>query len=238
MARLRRLTGRRPKPASDTNPRSQAHPMPAGPSTMPAVDAPRPESAPPEAMPVMATPDPSGETSPAAPAVDERPVGPAEAAATPTHTWTAEDQPYDRIDCPACGTIFRDVPDRVGTCPACGATIHVLICREGVRHLLTAADLDAFDDDWDALHVRRKREEAQQRNLVALRARRATLDSYIELGVRLVELRTAPGACPVCVTAAGHPYRPRAAPALPIAGCGHDMCRCLYAPARPSTTHR
>ncbi len=28
-----------------------------------------------------------------------------------THTSTAEEQPYDRLDCPACGTIFNDLPD-------------------------------------------------------------------------------------------------------------------------------
>lgn len=196
------------------------------------------ESAPAEVVPVMATPDPSGKTSTASHSEVVGPVSPAEADATPTHAWTAQDQPYDRIDCPACGTSFREVPDRVGTCPECGATIHVLICPEGVRHLLTASELDAFNDDWDALHARRKREEAQRRNLMALRARRATLDSYIELGVRLVELRTAPGACPACVSAAARPYRPRAAPALPIAGCAHDVCRCLYAPARPTATRR
>lgn len=227
MVRLRRLTARPPEAAAEANPRSQAHPMPTDPSTVPPAGPPRKaiprrEAVPVMATPLMATPDP-------------QPTAP---TAAPTHAWSAEDQPYDRLDCPACGTIFQELPDRVATCPACGWTIHVLICPEGVRHLLTASDLEAFDDDWDALHVRRSSEEAKRRNLVALRARRATLDSYIELGVRLVDLRTAPGACAACLAAAVRPYRPRAAPALPIAGCGNDVCRCLYAPARPSATHR
>ena len=113
----------------------------------------------------------------------------------PTHAESAEEQPYDRLDCPACGTIFRDLPDAVADCPACGSTIHVLTCPEGVRHLLTDADVVAFDDDWDALHATRRREEAQRRNAAALQARRTALASYGELGVRLVDLRTRPGAC-------------------------------------------
>ena len=111
----------------------------------------------------------------------------------PTHAESAEEQPYDRLDCPACGTIFRDLPDAVADCPACGSTIHVLTCPEGVRHLLTDADVAAFDDDWEALHATRRREEAQRRNAAALQARRAALASYGELGVRLVDLRTTTG---------------------------------------------
>ena len=156
----------------------------------------------------------------------------------PTHAASTEEHPYDRLDCPACGTIFRDLPDARVDCPACGATVDVLTCPEGVRHLLTAADLASFDHDWDALHATRRREEAQRRNAAALEARRAALASYGALGVRLVELRTAPGACPACLAAAGHPFRPRAAPGLPIAGCEHDVCRCEYVPARPSATRR
>jgi hypothetical protein len=222
MVRLRRLTGRPPEPAAAANPRSQAHPMAAHPSPVPPIEEPRDETLRREAVPVMATPVP-----PRAPST-----------AAPTHAWSAEDQPYDRLDCPACGTILQELPDRVATCPACGEAIHVLTCQEGVRHLLTVSDLDAFDDDWDALHARRKREEANRRNLAALQARRATLAAYIELGFRLFELRTAPDACSTCVAAAARPYRPKAVPALPIAGCSNDICRCLYAPARPSATRR
>jgi hypothetical protein len=156
----------------------------------------------------------------------------------PNHAVSIEEHPYDRLDCPACGTIFRDLPDARADCPACGTTVDVLTCPEGVRHLLTAAALASFDHDWDALHATRRREEAQKRNAAALEARRAALASYGELGVRLVELRTAPGACAACLAAAGHPYRPRAAPGLPIAGCERDICRCEYAPARPTATRR
>lgn len=224
MARIKRVTGRRPESAAAENPRSQAHPIPGWSSAMPPAD----ESdgtdlagMAPDLVLVLAAPDPPGETFAAA-----------------THAWTTEEQPYDRLDCPACGTIFRELPDAVGPCPACGATIDVLTCPEGVRHLMTAADVGAFDDDWDALHGRRKRDEAQRRNVVALQARRAALASYVELGVRLVELRTAPNACPACVAAAGRPFRPRAAPALPISSCHNDFCRCVYAPARPSASRR
>jgi hypothetical protein len=212
--------------------------MPGWQSIVPPVDEPHESRAPRDPVPVMATPEQINEAPAESKtvAVDQVPAdvpGPSHPTAAPTHAWTAAEQPYDRLDCPACGTIFQELPEAIAGCPSCRATIHVLTCPEGIRHLLTAADVEAFDDDWDALHVRRKREEAQRRNAVALQARRATLASYAELGVRLVELRTATGACAACVAAAAKPYRPRAAPALPIKGCRHDICRCLYAPARP-----
>ena len=218
----------RHEPQVEANPRSQAHPMPVEPQPVgsPHVQAP-PETRPaPEPVPVMATPDPASPIP--------FPVVPAPA----THAVSAEEQPYDRLDCPACGTIFRDLPDAVGECPSCDSTIEVLTCPEGVRHLLTSADVAAFDEDWDALPAARRRQEAQRRNAAALESRRATLASYGELGVRLVELRTRTGACAACLAAAGRPYRPRVAPRLPIAGCEHDICRCEYAPARPTATRR
>ena len=235
MGPLKRLT-RRPGPASTVNPRSQAHPAPTSPTTAPpsppgGTAGPANADAAPGATPELPETPASASTAGGAGSMGIAPAG-------RTHAWTAEDQPYDRLDCPSCGTVFRDLPDAEAPCPACNAMIHVLICPEGVRHLLTATDRATFDDDWDALHARRRREEARRRNLEALRARRAMLDSYIELGVRLVELHNAPDACPACVAAAAHPYRPRAAPTLPIAGCAHDICRCLYAPARPSAAHR
>jgi DNA-directed RNA polymerase subunit RPC12/RpoP len=153
-----------------------------------------------------------------------------------SHPASAEEQPYDRLDCPACGTIFQELPDAEAACPACGATIVVRICPEGVHHLLTTADIESFDDDWDAIHAMRRREEARRRNAAALQARRAALASYIELGISHIEMRTAAGACPACVAAAAGPYRARSAPALPIAGCERDVCRCVYAPARPSAS--
>lgn len=228
MGLFRRKTTSRPEPEAEANPRSQAHPMPVEePPSSPAAPAvePRDETPPPrEPVPVMAA-----HTAPVPFTVVPSP---------PTHAESAEEQPYDRLDCPACGKIFRDLPDAMADCPACGSTIHVLTCPEGVRHLLTDADVVAFDDDWDALHATRRREEAQRRNAAALQARRAALASYGELGVRLVDLRTRPGACAACLAVAERPYRPRAAPALPIAGCEHDICRCDYAPARPSVTRR
>lgn len=228
MGPFKRLTKGRQVPAAEMNGRSQAHPMPGGSSAPPSTDEPPTASGPRDAVLVEPVPDvPTMATAPSS-----------DALATPGHAWTAEDRPYDRLDCPACGTVFKELPVVVADCPTCDATIHVLTCPEGVRHLLTVADHEAFDEDWDALHARRKREEAQRRNLAALRARRAMLDSYIELGVRLVELHNAPGACPACVAAAAHTYRPRAAPTLPIEGCAHDICRCQYAPARPSAAHR
>ena len=247
MARLKRLTGRRPAPAAELNPRSQAHPMPGWSSTAPVEEAVEPAT-PRDPVPIVVTPDPPGETragSPAttgstdeaSPAADEI-ADPPSPASTPTHAWTAAEQPYDRLDCPACGTIFRELPDAAESCPACGATIDVLTCPEGVRHLITAADLEAFDGDWDTLHGRRRREDAQRRNAIALQDRRATLAAYVELGFRLFELRTAPDACATCVAAAARTYRPRAAPALPIAGCLNDICRCGFAPARPSASRR
>jgi len=227
---FKRKTTRRQEAEAEANPRSQAHPMTAEPSAIPPVEA-SPEASPEttprrDPVPVMAVPDPA---SPAALTVVPSP---------PSHAASTEEHPYDRLDCPACGTIFRDLPDARAACPACGATVDVLTCPEGVRHLLTAADLEAFDHDWDALHATRRREEAKRRNAAAIEARRAALASYGELGVRLVELRTAPGACAACRAAAERPYRPRAAPGLPIAGCEHGFCRCDYAPARPSATRR
>ncbi len=221
----------RHEPEIEGNPRSQAHPMPVEPPPAPQVQAPIVEAQPEaratqDPVPVMAVPDPVSSI-------------PFTVLPTPaTHAASAEEQPYDRLDCPECGTIFRDLPDAQAKCPACDTTIHVLTCPEGVRHLLTAADIAAFGDDWDALHAARRREEAQRRNAAALQSRRAALASYAELGVRLVDLRTRPGACAACLAAAARPYRPRAAPALPIVGCEHDICRCEYAPARPTTTHR
>ena len=226
MGLFKRKTTRRQEAEAEANPRSQAHPMPVEPPPAAPVEA-SPETRPRrDPVPVMAVaelPTPAGLT-----------VVPVR----PTHAASTEEHPYDRLDCPACGTIFRDLPDARVDCPACGATVDVLTCPEGVRHLLTAADLASFDHDWDALHATRRREEAQRRNAAALEARRAALASYGALGVRLVELRTAPGACPACLAAAGHPFRPRAAPGLPIAGCEHDVCRCEYVPARPSATRR
>jgi hypothetical protein len=210
MGLLRRLTRRRPKTTTEADARSQAHPMAASP-TMP----------PPETLP-EAVP----EASP--------PPDPAPVPVMASHTVPAEEQPYDRLDCPACGTIFQDLPDAQADCPACRATIRVRTCPEGVHHLLTDADIEAFDGDWEAIHATRRREEAQRRNAMALQARRAALASYIELGISHVELRTARGACAVCVAAAAVPYRSRSAPDLPIAGCERDLCHCIYAPARPS----
>jgi hypothetical protein len=223
---FKRKTMRRQEPEAEANPRSQAHPMPVEPPPTEPVDA-GPEVRPiREPVPVMAIADPA------------EPVPFVVLPSPATHVASADEQPYDRLDCPGCGTIFRDLPDDHAPCPACGATVHVLTCPEGVRHLLTAADVAAFDDDWDVLHATRRREEARRRNAAAIQARRSALGSYIELGVRLVELRTRPGACAACLAAAAHPYRPRAAPGLPIAGCAHDICRCEYAPARPTSTRR
>jgi hypothetical protein len=221
MARIKGVTGRQSETAAAANPRSQAHPMPGWSSILPKPDGSDAAGPPMDPGLVFSMPNP-----------------PDEAVARATHTWTTDEQPYDRLDCPACGTIFRELPDAAGPCPACGATIDVLTCPEGVRHLMLAADVLTFDDDWDALHGQRRRDESQRRNVVALQARRAALASYVELGVRLVELRTAPNACATCVAAAGRPFRPRAAPALPIAGCGNDFCRCVYAPARPTAARR
>ena len=221
--------------------------MPAGPSTMLDADAPD-EAAVRAPVPAMAEPEVSGGTTVGGPA--DVAAAPTTAGATstavpttraepdspPSHRWTAEEQPYDRLDCPACGSIIRELPEMTAGCAACGATIRVLTCSEGVRHLLTASDAEAFDGDWDAVHAQRRREESLRRNASALRARRTTLASYVELGVRLVELRTSPGACAACLAAAVRPYRPRAAPDLPIAGCEHEFCRCLYAPARPTAS--
>jgi hypothetical protein len=222
-----RLTRRRPEPPVAVDPRRQAHPMPAGPSEAPESGAPR-KAAVRAPVPVMAEPEVSGGTPVPAPRADPDPP--------PSHRWTAEEQPYDRLDCPACGSIIRELPEMTAGCAACGATIRVLTCPEGVRHLLTASDAEVFDGDWDAAHAHRRREEALRRNASALRARRSTLASYVELGVRLVELRTSPGACAACLAAATRPYRPRAAPDLPIAGCEHEFCRCVYAPARPTAS--
>ena len=212
MGPLRRLTRRRPEATAGVDARSQAHPMPVDPPPAPSEPAPetaRDLSPPPDPMPV--------------------PV-------MASHTASAEEQPYDRLDCPACGTIFQDLPEVQADCPACRTTIVVRTCPEGVHHLLTDADIEAFEDDWDAIHATRRREDAQRRNAVALQARRAALASYIELGISHVELRTARGACAACVAAAAVPYRARSAPALPIAGCERDLCHCVYAPARPSAT--
>ena len=202
-----------------------------------------------EPVPFVVTSDPPDETLAAAPSTppdaadgtaptEDRAPGSIAPAAVPTHAWTAEEQPYDRLDCPACGTIFRELPAAAGSCPACGAAIDVLTCPDGVRHLLTAADVEAFDGDWGVLHARRQREEVQRRNTIALQARRATLAAYVELGFRLFELRTTTGACATCVAAAARTYRPKTAPALPIAGCLNDICRCVFAPARPSAARR
>jgi hypothetical protein len=211
---FRRKATRDLEPGAEANPRSQAHPIPVEPSLTAAVDAERETLAIREPVSLAVVPSPA------------------------THAESAAEQPYDRLDCPACGTIFRDLPDALADCPACGSTIHVLTCPEGIRHLLTAADGAAFDDDWDAVHMTRQREEAQRRNAAALESRRSALASYVELGVRLVELRPLPGACAACLTAAGRPYRPRAAPGLPITGCAHDICRCEFAPARPRASRR
>ncbi len=210
MGPLRRLTGRGRKKTAGEDTRSQAHPMPASPP-MP----------PPEPVP-EAVLEPS-------PAPDPAPV-----PVMASHTTPAEEQPYDRLDCPACGTIFQDLPETEADCPACHAAIRVRTCPEGVHHLLTDADIEAFDSDWEAIHAARRREEAQRRNALALQARRAALASFIELGISHVELRTARGACAVCIAAAAVPYRARSAPELPIAGCERDLCHCVYAPARPS----
>jgi hypothetical protein len=207
---FKRLTKRRPEPKADVDARSQAHPMPASPSMPPLEPAPA-----------------------AAPELSLRP-DPVPIAVMASHTAPAEEQPYDRLDCPACGTIFQDLPETQADCPACRATVRVRTCPEGVHHLLTDADIEAFDSDWDAIHAARRREEAQRRNAVALQARRAALASYIELGISHVELRTTRGACAVCLAAAAVPYRARSAPELPIAGCERDLCHCVYAPARPS----
>ena len=244
MGPFKRLTRPRPEPqaesTADLDPRSQAHPMPAEPSQTPVRDGPQAPTAR-EPVPVMEAPNAPDAPAPTPTSWATR-VPDAESpgllSAPPSHAWTAEEQPYDRLDCPACHVIIRELPEAIATCPACGETIRVVRCPEGVRHLLTAAETEAFDGDWDALHARRRREEAVRRNESALRARRAALASYAELGVRLVELRTAADACEACVAAAGRSYRPRSAPDLPIAGCGNAFCRCVYAPARPSPSRR
>lgn len=248
VAKHDRLTARRAAPTTELNPRSQAHPIPGWMSPAP-VDEAAERSSTRAPVPFVVTSDPPDETQGAAPtdqpgATDgttpdrDQAAGTGAAAAAPTHAWTAEEQPYDRLDCPACGTIFRELPAKAGSCPACGATIDLLTCPDGVRHLLTAADVEAFDGDWGGLHARREREEIQRRNTIALQARRATLASYVELGFRLFELRTTTGACATCVAAAARTYRPKTAPALPIAGCLNDLCRCVFAPARPSAARR
>ena len=248
MAKLKRLTGRQPEPTAELNPRSQAHPIPGWTAAAP-VEAAAEPGVTRDPVPFVVTSDPPDETQAAAPSVtpdaadgtapaEDQAPGQVAPAAPPTHAWTAEEQPYDRLDCPACGTIFRELPAKAGSCPACGATIDVLTCPEGVRHLLTAADVEAFDGDWGVLHARRQREEMQRRNTIALQARRATLAAYVELGFRLFELRTTTGACATCVAAAARTYRPKTAPALPIAGCLNDICRCVFAPARPSAARR
>jgi hypothetical protein len=218
MARIKGVTGR-PK-STAVNPRLQAHPIPGWSPAMPPA-AETAAEAPFDPVSVMASPEPHGDASVADPAEVAGAADLADAAdlvAARTHAWTTEEQPYDRLDCPACGKVFRELPDAVGPCPACGATVDVLTCPEGVRHLMTAVEVQAFDGDWDELHGRRKRDEAERRNVLALQARRAALASYAELGVRLVELRTALGACPACVAAAGRPFRPRAAPPPPDPG--------------------
>ena len=151
MGPFKRVTRPRQGPQADSaaerNPRSQAHPMPAGLPTPTPQDQPEPTAR--DAVPVMATPNeaavtpdtPTGTPTSWATRVPDGAI-PVDPASPPSHAWTAEEQPYDRLDCPACRVIIRELPEAIATCPSCGETIRVLQCPEGVRHLLTAAEAD------------------------------------------------------------------------------------------------
>ncbi len=137
---------------------------------------------------------------------------------------------YDRRDCPTCRTILTRLPKARSACPACGTPISVRTCPEGVRHLLRADQVDVASFSWRSIHAGRVKEEVRRRNKVEVVKRQDILRSYVELGIKAVEIRPVATACPTCVTAGSKRYRPRKAPPLPVAGCTRDVCRCRYVP--------
>ncbi len=57
-------------------------------------------------------------------------------------------RPYNRTTCPHCDSALKPLPKAKKKCPSCGQEIFVRSGPDGVRHLLTAAQVPAHEEAW------------------------------------------------------------------------------------------
>jgi uncharacterized protein (DUF983 family) len=137
---------------------------------------------------------------------------------------------YDRTNCPHCGAQFDPLPRAKKRCPSCGQQVWVRSGPDGRRYILREADLAAHEARWETYNEALADAQARRLNLEAARLTREALRSYSEAGVHRVQMCGASDPCPSCAAVAGRLFALSAAPAIPVPGCGNEICRCDYLP--------
>lgn len=66
----------------------------------------------------------------------------------PTEYVSVEDRPYARTTCPSCGVELSPLPKAKKRCPSCHQDIFVRSGPDNQRHLLSATELQAFEQRW------------------------------------------------------------------------------------------
>ena len=77
------------------------------------------------------------------------------------------DRPYSRTTCPNCSVALDPLPKAKKRCPSCGEAIFVRSGPDGLRHLLSAAEIDALATRWAEFYAVRAVEIAAEEDELA-----------------------------------------------------------------------